>query len=155
MSIATGTFLVTHGITTNYHVDHATGKGEFIEDNRFLLAPTLFERAKSVDFVQKTALLVTKKKLLRMLAGGADIAIAAEDPLPKYVEAIGPAEDIYSSEINWWLLRALHKVLRDDAPDFAYRSTTDWVQHKHAPAEAPSLQHMAELDRIIGAILAD
>ena len=155
VSIATGTFPATHGITTNYHVDRATGKGEFIEDNRFLLAPTLFERAKSVGFVQKTALLVTKKKLLRMLAGGADIAIAAEDPPPEYVEAIGPAEDIYSSEINWWLLRALHKVLRDDDPDLAYCSTTDWVQHKHAPAEAPSLQHMAELDRIIGEIVAD
>ena len=39
------------------------GEGEFIEDSRFLLAPTLFERAKSVGFAEKTALLVTKKKL--------------------------------------------------------------------------------------------
>ena len=46
VSIATGCFPTTHGITTNYHVDRETGRGEFIEDNRFLLAPTLFERAK-------------------------------------------------------------------------------------------------------------
>ena len=64
VSIATGTFPERHGITTNYHVDRETGKGEFIEDNRFLLAPTLFERAKMGGFAEKTALLVTKKKLL-------------------------------------------------------------------------------------------
>ena len=48
VSIATGTFPETHGITTNYHVDRTTGVGEFIEDNRFLLAPTLFEVGKSL-----------------------------------------------------------------------------------------------------------
>ncbi len=155
VSIATGTFPEAHGITTNYHVDRETGKGEFVEDNRFLLAPTLFERAKSRGFSEKTALLVTKKKLLQMLAGGTDIAITAEDPPSEYVEAIGPAEDIYSSEINWWLLRGLRKVLRDHDPDLAYCSTTDWAQHKYAPTEEPSLQHIAELDRIIGKIVDD
>ncbi|MCZ6681230.1 MAG: alkaline phosphatase family protein [Candidatus Poribacteria bacterium] len=155
VSIATGTFPETHGITTNYHVDRLTGKGEFVEDNRFLLAPTLFERAKTAGFAKKTALLVTKKKLLRMLAGGTDIAIAAEDPPAEYVAEIGPVEEIYSSEINWWLLRALRKVLREHDPELAYCSTTDWVQHKYAPDEAPSRQHMAELDRIIGEIVAD
>ncbi|MBI1930578.1 alkaline phosphatase family protein [Candidatus Poribacteria bacterium] len=155
VSIATGTFPETHGITTNYHVDRATGKGEFIEDNRFLLAPTLFERAKAARLSERTALLVTKKKLLRMLAGGADIAIAAEEPPGEYIAAIGPAEPIYSLEINWWLLRALRKVLRDEDPDLAYCSTTDWVQHKYAPEEAHSLEHIAELDRIMGEIVDD
>ncbi len=155
VSIATGTFPETHGITTNYHVDRKTGKGEFIEDNRFLLAPTLFEHVKATGFAEKTALLVTKKKLLRMLAGGTDIAIAAEDPPAEYVEAIGPAEEIYSAEINWWLLRALRKVLRDHDPELAYCSTTDWAQHKYAPHEEASQRHMEELDRIVGQIVAD
>jgi phosphonoacetate hydrolase len=155
VSIATGAFPATHGVTTNYHVDRATGKGEFVEDNRFLLAPTLFERAKTSGFARKTALLVTKKKLLRMLFGGADIAIAAEDPPPEYIASIGPAEDIYSAEINGWLLRALRMVLREHDPDLVYCSTTDWVQHKHAPEEEPSLRHMAELDGIIGKIVDD
>ena len=78
VSIATGCFPAAHGITTNYHVDRETGEGTFIEDNRFLLVPTLFEHAKSAGFAEKTALLVTKQKLLRMLEGGADIRIAAE-----------------------------------------------------------------------------
>ncbi len=155
VSLATGTFPETHGITTNYHVDRETGKGEFIEDNRFLLAPTLFERAKLSGFVEKTALLVTKKKLLRMLEAGADIAIAAEDPPAEYIETVGPVEDIYSSEINWWLLRALREVLGKYDPPLAYCSTTDWTQHKYAPTEEHSLRHIAELDRLIGEIVDD
>lgn len=155
VSIVTGAFPETHGITTNYHVDRETGKGEFIEDSRFLLAPTLFECAKAAGVVEKTALLVTKKKLLRILEGGADIAIAAEDPPAEYVKAIGPTEDVYSAEVNWWLFQALRRVLREQNPDLAYCSTTDWVQHKFPPESDTSQLHMAELDRIVGEIVDD
>ena len=155
VSIATGTFPETHGITTNYHVDRATGRGEFIEDNRFLLAPTLFEIAKARKFAEKTALFVTKKKLLRMLAAGTDIAVAAESPQSDYIQAAGPVEPIYSVEINWWLLRAVRETLRTADPELVYCSTTDWVQHKYAPDHALSQRHLAELDRIIGDIIND
>ncbi len=155
VSIATGTFPETHGITSNYYVDRKTGKGEFIEDNRFLLTPTLFEVAKKTKFADKTALFVTKQKLLRILESGADITVAAEAPSSEYIDAAGPAEPIYSSEINWWLLRAVHYTLRTHDPDVVYCSTTDWVQHKYAPEAEMSQQHMAELDRIIGDIVDD
>ena len=155
VSIATGTFPETHGITTNYHVDRTTGKGEFIEDNRFLLAPTLFEIAKSCKFSDKTALFVTKKKLLRMLEAGTDIAVAAEEPPPEYIQTAGPVAPIYSVEINWWLLRAVREVLRKDNPELVYCSTTDWVQHKYVPDADLSQQHLAELDRILGEIIDD
>ena len=155
VSIATGCFPAAHGITTNYHVDRETGAGAFIEDNRFLLSPTLFERAKSDGFAEKTALLVTKQKLLRMLEGGADIRIAAEAPSSEYVESVGEAESIYSAEINWWLFRALRKVLRDEDPDVVFCSTTDWAQHKFAPEEEASQRHLAELDRVLGEIADD
>ena len=155
VSIATGTFPETHGITTNYHVDRTTGKGEFIEDNRFLLAPTLFEIAKACKFADKTALFVTKKKLLRMLEADTDIAVAAEAPPPEYIQTVGRVEPIYSVEINWWLLRAVREVLRKDNPELVYCSTTDWVQHKYAPEDDLSQQHLAELDRILGEIIDD
>ena len=155
VSIATGTYPETHGITTNYHVDRATGKGEFVEDNRFLLSPTLFEIAKTSKFADKTALFVTKKKLLRMLETGADIAVAAEDPPPEYIQTVGPVEPIYSVEINWWLLRAVRETLRTHDPELVYCSTTDWVQHKYAPDADLSQQHLAELDSIIGDIIDD
>ena len=155
VSIATGTFPETHGITTNYHVDRTTGKGEFIEDDRFLLAPTLFETAKASKFADKTALFVTKKKLLRMLASGADIAVAAEAPPAEYIQMAGPVEQIYSAEINWWLLRAVRETLRRDNPDLVYCSTTDWVQHKYAPDAEHSQHHLTILDQIIGDIVDD
>ena len=155
VSIATGTFPETHGITTNYHVDRATGKGEFVEDNRFLLSPTLFEIAKASKFADRTALFVTKKKLLRMLEAGADIAVAAEAPPSEYIHTIGPTEPIYSVEINWWLLRAVRETLRTHDPELVYCSTTDWVQHKYAPDADLSQQHLAELDSIIGDIIDD
>lgn len=155
VSIATGTFPKTHGITTNYHMDRETGKGEFIEDSRFLLAPTLFEVTKASKFADKTALFVTKKKLLRMLKTGTDIAVAAEAPPPEYVDAAGAVEPIYSVEINWWLLRAVRHTLRVDDPEFVYCSTTDWVQHKYAPEAELSQRHMAVLDHIIGEIVDD
>ncbi len=155
VSIATGTFPEMHGITTNYHVDRQTGEGTFIEDNRFLLTPTLFEIAKTTGFADSTALFVTKKKLLALLAAGADIAVAAEEPPPEYVHAAGTPEMIYSVEINWWLLRALRYMLRKQDADFVYCSTTDWVQHKYPPEAELAQQHMAGLDRIIGDIVDD
>ena len=155
VSIATGTFPETHGITTNYHVDRTTGKGEFIEDNRFLLTPTLFETAKASKFADKTALFVTKKKLLRMLETGTDIAVAAEAPPTEYIQMVGQVEPIYSIEINWWLLRAVRETLRRDDPELVYCSTTDWVQHKYAPDAEPSQRHLAILDQIIGEIVDD
>ena len=154
-SIATGAFPDRHGITTNYHVDRESGEGSFVEDDRFLLEPTLFQKAKASGLADKTALLVTKRKLLDLLSGGADVRIAAENPAPEYIDSIGPAEQIYSAEINFWLLRALQRVLRDDNPDLACCFTTDWIQHKYGPSEEVSLRHMEELDRLIGAIVDD
>ena len=90
-----------------------------------------------------------------MLEGGADIRIAAEAPSAAYVESVGAPELIYSAEINWWLFRALRRVLRDDNPDIVFCSTTDWAQHKFAPDEEESQRHMAELDRILGEIVDD
>ena len=155
VSIATGTFPETHGITSNYYVDRKTGKGEFIEDNRFLLAPTLFEVAKNTKFANTTALFVTKQKLLRILESGADITVAAEEPPSEYIDAVGTVEPIYSREINWWLLRAVRYTLQTYDPALVYCSTTDWVQHKYAPEAEMSKQHMTELDRIIGEIVDD
>lgn len=153
VSIATGTFPEIHGITTNYYVDRETRKGEFIEDNRFLLSPTLFEVAKSTKFADRTALFVTKKKLLRILENGADIQVAAEDPPEEFINSIGPIEPIYSIEINWWLLRAVLYCIQKYDPEMIYCSTTDWVQHKYPPEHEISQRHLSELDRIIGDIV--
>ena len=49
----------------------------------------------------------------------------------------------------------MHEVLRTENPELVYCSTTDWVQHKYAPNEDVSQQHLEELDSIIGKIVDD
>lgn len=155
VSIVTGAFPKTHGITSNYYLDRDTGEGKYIEDNTFLLAQTIFEIFKKKSAANKTALFVTKQKLLKILQAGTDIAVAAEAPSDEYIKAIGPVEPIYSCEINYWLLRAVQYTLKKHDPDLVYCSTTDWVQHKYAPHEKVSRIHMSELDKIIGEIVDD
>ena len=100
-------------------------------------------------------LLTTKNKLLPMLQAGADYCCTAESPDAETIEKVGPAEDIYSAAINHWLFRALRLVLRRRDPDLVYCSTTDFIMHKYAPHEEPSLQHIAGFDAILGEILDD
>ena len=155
VSIATGAFPDKHGIISNYFVDRKTGLGQYIEDDRFLLERTLFDVSKKSKFANKTALFVTKKKLLRILESSTDIAVAAEDPPPEFIDVIGGVQPIYSIEINFWLLEAVRWTLKKYDPEIVYCSTTDWVQHKYAPETEMSQTHMAELDRIIGGIVDD
>ena len=156
VSIATGTFPDTHGITTNYHVDRTTGKGEFIEDNRFLLAPTLFEIAKASKFADKTALFVTKKKLLRNVGNGVLILLSPLKHHPlntfRWLDRLNRFIQSKSTGGSW---RAVRETLRRDDPELVYCSTTDWVQHKYAPDAEPSQRHLAVLDQIISDIVDD
>lgn len=46
VSLATGAWPAEHGVTTNCYFDEATGEARFLEDPTFILAPTLFQRAR-------------------------------------------------------------------------------------------------------------
>ncbi len=151
VSILTGTTPRIHGITSNYWVDRATGKGRYMESPDFLCCPTVLEHAKQAGM--STALLTSKKKLQGLLDAGADYSLSAEDPDDDMIRSIGPKQEIYSSEINLWLFRALRLVLKERNPDLVYCSTTDWVMHKYAPDEEESIQHIQGIDSLLGQIL--
>lgn len=148
VSILTGAFPETHGIASNYWYDPDTGQGRFIETAEYLRAPTALERAAQAG--ARTALLVTKEKLLRLLGGGATVAFSAERPPVEAIEAVGEPAGIYSAEIDYWQLRALHWVLRAYDPDLTYCSTTDYVMHKHGPGSAEAIRHIETLDALLG-----
>jgi phosphonoacetate hydrolase len=150
-SILTGTFPETHGIASNYWYDPATGQGRFIETADYLRAPTALERAARAGL--RTALLVTKEKLLHFLGRGAMIAFSAERPPAEAVQAVGAPASIYSAEIDYWQLRALRWVLRTFDPDLIYCSTTDYVMHKHGPESAEAIRHVETLDALLGELL--
>ncbi len=151
VSIITGAPPRVHGITSNYWLDSAAGSEGYMESPEFLCCPTVLERAREEGM--STALLTSKKKLLRLLDAGADFSLAAEAPSDEMMRRVGPAEDIYSADVNLWLFRALRFVLRERKPDMVYCATTDWAMHMYAPQEAQSAWHIEGLDCILGRIL--
>jgi phosphonoacetate hydrolase len=150
-SVLTASFPREHGITGNFWYDPATGEGTYMESAAYLGRETLFERAKRLGL--STALFTAKVKLKTLLARGADIAVAGEDPPAELVAKVGPRCDIYSLEINWWVLEAARVVMRERDPDIVYVSTTDYIMHKYPPEHEIAQRHLHELDRILGRIL--
>ena len=102
-----------------------------------------------------TAVLTAKKKLLALVGAGADRVLCAEEPTRDLVSAIGAPGDIYSPDINLWLLRALRVVLREFRPALVYCATTDGMMHKYGPDREESIRHVQGLDAILGQIVDD
>ncbi len=137
-----------HGITANYFLDPETQEEIYMESGEFLRAPTLMERGATRG--RKTAALASKEKLCAMIGKGAATVVTAEAPPPWLIRRAGPKEEIYSAEVNFWLLRAAFAVVRERRPDLLYVTTTDYSQHMHGPESAEGQAHLAGLDREIG-----
>ncbi len=69
------------------------------------------------------------------------------------MERLGKAPDIYSAEINHWLLKAGIWILRN-RPDIGvlYLHTTDYPMHMCPPEAESSRRHLAGLDALLGEI---
>jgi phosphonoacetate hydrolase len=147
VSICCGALPSEHGITGNYYFNEASGEHDYMENADFIRIPTLLQRAQKRGV--KSALLTCKKKTINLLAGGTDIAIAAEDPPAEYIERYGMPPDIYSREINYWLWQVAVDLLKN-RPDIGvlYVHTTDYPMHMWAPGEAESIEHMETLDKL-------
>jgi phosphonoacetate hydrolase len=146
-SICCGVWPDQHGITGNSYFDERTGREEYMETADLLLAPTLFQRAKKQGI--KSALLSSKKKTTTLLSPGADVILAAETPTADWVQRLGAAPDIYTREINYWLLTAaidLLKTRRDLG--CLYVHTTDYPMHTWPPEAPESKEHLARLDQL-------
>jgi phosphonoacetate hydrolase len=138
-----------HGLTGNSYYNEETGEADYMESADFLLRPTMSERA--ARHAVKSALLTCKKKTVNLLARGADIAVAAESPPAEYIERFGPAPNIYSREINYWLWTVAVDLLKT-RPDIGvlYVHTTDYPMHMWAPDRDESREHLKRLDQLIG-----
>ena len=150
-SIITASFPETHGITTNYLLDPATGEEHYMESADYLLTKTAFRRLAGKG--AKSVLLTAKDKLKSLIRDGATVAESAEKPSAGLADRIGPPPGIYTVEVNHWLLRAALDILRRDPPDFLYCSTTDYVTHTYPPESETAQANVREIDRLIGEIL--
>ncbi len=153
VSIVTGKYPSQHGITSNYWYRPATRDGIYVESPEFLMTETIFQRVRPLGM--RSVLLTSKDKLKRILGPGTDFSFSAETPPKEITEAVGPTENIYSAEINHWLFRSLHYVIREYNPDLTYISTTDYIMHKYPPSHEIAMQHLNVIDRILGEILND
>jgi phosphonoacetate hydrolase len=153
LSIVCGAFPETHGVTTNCYLDPATGRPAFLEDPGFLKSPTLFDVAARRGI--RSGLVTSKAKTVGILGPSVAVGVAVQDPDPATVARFGTPPDIYSVEANEWILEAGLRLLAEE-PDLGilYVHTTDYPMHRWAPDAAPSLDHLARLDRLIAELVA-
>ena len=148
-SICCGVWPEEHGITANFYLNEKTGREEYMESADLVQRPTLFEKARSAGV--SSALLSSKKKTITLLPRGAGLVLSAEIPTPEWTARLGTAPDIYSGEINHWLLKAGAWVLRHQ-PEVGvlYIHTTDYPMHMWPPESELSRRHLAGLDALLG-----
>jgi phosphonoacetate hydrolase len=143
LSIVTGVPPSVHGICGNYLFDTASGSEVMMNDPKWLRAPTIL--AALADAGQSVAVITAKDKLRKLLGHGmkgicfsaekADQASEEENGIDGVVERVGmPVPSVYSAELSEFVFAAGVELMNHERrPDVLYLSTTDYVQHKHAP----------------------
>jgi len=150
VSIVCGSWPLEHGITANSYFDSDTGLAIYMNDARLIRVKTVFQRA--AEWGIKSAMLTSKHKTAELFREGTEICLAAEDPDPAFVEKYGKPAGIYSREINYWLWDIAVDLLAT-RPDIGllYVHITDYPMHAWHESSAESIEHLAQLDRRIGA----
>ena len=150
ISIVTGVPPAVHGICGNYFYDREADAEVMMNDPRFLRAGTIFEAFQKAG--ARVGAVTAKDKLCRLLGSGlafgtsgsfcfsaekADAANRAEHGIENVPDAVGlPVPSVYSADLSEFVLAAGVKLMETLRPDILYLSTTDYVQHKHAPGSA-------------------
>ncbi len=163
LSIVTGTPPAVHGISGNYLLDRTTGEEVMMNDPRWLRASTIFEEFQKAG--ARVAVVTAKDKLRTLLGKGlrfdgtavcfssekADQATSSNNGIADACGFVGLAlPEVYSAELSEFVLAAGVKLLATVQPHLMYLSTTDYVQHKHAPGSSQANAFYAMIDRYLG-----
>ena len=156
LSIVTGAPPSVHGICGNYLFDVATGTEVMMNDPKWLRAPTLL--AALADAGQSVAVVTAKDKLRKLLGHGmqgicfsaekADEVTLVENGIADVLGLVGmPVPSVYSAALSEFVFAAGVKLMQNEQkPDVMYLSTTDYVQHKHAPGTAEANEFYRMMD---------
>jgi phosphonoacetate hydrolase len=158
LSIVTGAPPSVHGICGNYLFDVESGTEVMMNDPKWLRAPTIL--AALADAGKSVAVVTAKDKLRKLLGHGmkgvcfssekADQATEEENGISGVLPLVGMAvPDVYSAELSEFVFAAGVRLIETRRPDFLYLSTTDYVQHKHAPGDPDANRFYAMLDRYL------
>lgn len=174
LSIVTGRPPAVHGICGNYVLDPETGEAVMMNDPKFLTAPTLFSAFQRAG--ARVVVLTAKDKLRRLLAHGLSFAPGSEGEPPALAasaekadtvtladngidDLLGlagrPLPEVYSADLSAFIFDAGVALMEQAAagarprPDLMYLSTTDYIQHKHAPGTPVANAFYAMMDRAL------
>ena len=145
LSIVTGVPPSVHGICGNYLYDVANNVEVMMNDPKWLRAPTLL--AALADAGLSLAVVTAKDKLRTLLghqmrgicfsAEKADQATVKDNGIDDVLALVGkPLPSVYSADLSEFVFAAGVKLMQQRRPDVMYLSTTDYIQHKHAPGTA-------------------
>ena len=85
----------------------------------------------------------------------ADGATVAEHGIADALDFVGlPLPSVYSADLSEFVLAAGVRLMADQRPDLMYLSTTDYVQHKHAPGTDEANSFYAMMDGYLGQLVA-
>jgi phosphonoacetate hydrolase len=150
LSIVTGAPPSVHGICGNYFYDPHAGVEVMMNDPKYLRAETILARFAGEG---ATVAVVTAKDKLRRLLGHElkGTCFSAETAEADVLELVGlPRPSVYSAALSEFVFAAGVKLLATTRPDITYLSTTDYVQHKHAPGTAAANDFYRMLDGYLG-----
>ncbi|MEB8388549.1 phosphonoacetate hydrolase [Rhodobacteraceae bacterium KMM 6894] len=164
LSIATGQPPAVHGICGNYLYDRETDTEVMMNDVRFLRAPTVFQTF--YDAGARVAVVTAKDKLRALLGANlgfdqdralcfsaekSDVTTVAEHGIDNASKWLGlPVPEVYSADLSEFVFAAGVKLLETWKPDVMYLTTTDYVQHKHAPGTEQANAFYAMFDGYLG-----
>jgi len=142
ISIVTGAPPAVHGICGNTLYDPARDAEVMMNDPEWLRAPTLL--AALAEAGASVAVVTAKDKLRKLLGHGlrgicfsserADRCTLGEHGIDNVLALVGrPLPDVYSAALSEFVFAAAVRLMQTRRPDAMYLSTTDYVQHKHAP----------------------
>jgi phosphonoacetate hydrolase len=160
LSIVTGAPPSVHGICGNTLFDAASNTEVMMNDPKWLRAPTLL--AALADSGRTVAVITAKDKLRKLLGHGmkgicfsaekADETTQVEHGISGVPDLVGMGvPSVYSAELSEFVFAAGVKLMaRARRPDVMYLSTTDYVQHKHAPGAEAADAFYKMMDTYLG-----
>jgi len=147
LSIVTGVPPSVHGICGNYFFDPDAKAEVMMNDPKHLRVDTIFKAFQGQG--ARIAVVTAKDKLRALLGKGltlgpgkavsfssekADKVSLAENGIEGVMGLVGkPLPSVYSADLSEFVFAAGVKLMERDRPELMYLSTTDYIQHKHAP----------------------
>ncbi|MEE9589967.1 MAG: phosphonoacetate hydrolase [Hyphomicrobiaceae bacterium] len=147
ISIVTGRPPAVHGICGNFFYDRINDSEVMMNDPKFMRVETIFKAFQRRG--AKVCVITANDKLRRLLgkdldfgdgtaisfsAETSDKATMADHGIEGVLDLVGlPVPEVYSAGLSEFIFAAGVKIMARNRPDIMYLSTTDYIQHKHAP----------------------